>query len=87
MGTSPSSSSQSRRGSKCGSVFGAWQAPFATGYVTFDQSGRAIWSRQLDAEIRASFGLGDGEVRLRGVTDGHLRYLAHHRLHVYRGGR
>lgn len=61
-------------------------AMFDGEFLTFDETGTARWSSRLPMEMRAAFGLTGLDLRIDRLTDGHLRYLAYHRLHVYRGG-
>jgi hypothetical protein len=59
-------------------------AAFDAGFVTVDDDGVVVVAGALDAEARVLLGL-DGPVRVRGLAEGHRRYLGWHRGRVFRG--
>jgi putative restriction endonuclease len=58
-------------------------AAFDAGLITVADDGAAVVSPTLDAEARALFGL-DRTVKVRGLAEGHRRYLGWHRGKVFR---
>ena len=58
-------------------------AAFDAGLITVADDGIVVVSEVLDAEARALLGL-DGSVRVRGIAEGHRRYLEWHRGKVFR---
>ena len=59
-------------------------AAFDGGFITVADDGAVVVSAALDGEARALLGL-DHPVKVRGITDGHRRYLGWHRGRVFRG--
>jgi|SRR5690606_10312668 len=58
-------------------------ALFDRGLMTFDDGGNAVFSYVLPDEAKAVL-LADRPPRLRHIAEGHKRYLAYHREHVFR---
>lgn len=58
-------------------------ALFDRGLMTFDDEGNALFSPVLPEDAKALL-IGPGTVRLTRVADGHRKYLAYHRDHVFR---
>lgn len=50
---------------------------FDTGYITFDQNGRILYSRLLDKADRETIGL-TNDLHLVKLDERHLRYLKYH---------
>lgn len=55
---------------------------FDKGLISFDDSGNLLSSTKLKPEVTRAFGL-DREIRLRELSEGNRRYLAHHRKHLF----
>lgn len=60
-------------------------AAFDRGFITVGDDGVVIVAGSLDQEARPVLGLGQ-PLRVRGLTDGHRRFLPWHRERVFKGG-
>lgn len=60
-------------------------AAFDAGLITVQDDGTVVVSDALDAEARGLLGL-EGPARVRGLAEGHRRYLPWHRERVFQGG-
>lgn len=61
-------------------------AAFDRGLMTVADDGAIVISDALEADARRLLGL-DGQLHVRGITDGHRRYLPWHREHLFQIGR
>ena len=59
-------------------------ALFDRGLLAFDSEGEGILSGQLSTETRSLIGVSEPPLRLTQLHSGHERFLAWHRLHVFR---
>ena len=57
---------------------------FDRGYVTFDEQGKAVWSRAISLEVREALGVADADLALRWIHERHMPYLTYHRANVFR---